>query len=110
MKHVWTIFKRELSSYFSQPIAYAIIVIFLLLSMVLTFTLGRFIEVGDASLGYSFFTYLPFVLMVLVPAVGMRLWSEELRTGTIELIGTYPISLWSGSSSPPPPSGYSPSL
>ncbi|MEP4078820.1 ABC transporter permease [Haloferula sp.] len=95
MKHVWTIFKRELSSYFSQPIAYAIIIIFLLLSMVLTFTLGSFIEVGDASLSYSFFTYLPFVLMVLVPAVGMRLWSEELRTGTIELIGTYPISLWS---------------
>lgn len=95
MNSVWTIFKRELSSYFSQPIAYAIIVIFLLLSMIFTFTLGSFIEAGDASLTYSFFLYLPFVLMVLVPAVGMRLWSEELRTGTIELIGTYPIPLWS---------------
>jgi len=95
MKDVWTIYKRELGSYFSQPIAYTIIVIFLLLSMVLTFTLGSFIEAGDASLTYSFFLYLPFSLMVLVPAVGMRLWSEELRSGTIELIGTYPISLWS---------------
>ena len=95
MKDVWTIYKRELSSYFTQPIAYTIIVIFLLLSMILTFTLGRFIDAGDASLTYSFFLYQPFVLMVLVPAVGMRLWSEELRSGTIELIGTYPISLWS---------------
>ena len=95
MKDVWTIYKRELSSYFGQPIAYAIIIIFLLLSMVFAFTLGNFIEAGDASLTYSFFLYLPFVLMVLVPAVGMRLWSEELRTGTVELIGTYPISLWS---------------
>lgn len=95
MKDVWTIYKRELGSYFGQPIAYAIIVIFLLLSMVFTFTLGNFIEAGDASLTYSFFLYLPFVLMVLVPAVGMRLWSEELRSGTVELVGTYPISLWS---------------
>ncbi|BCX49376.1 ABC transporter permease [Haloferula helveola] len=94
MKDVWTIYKRELSSYFGQPIAYAIIVIFLLLSMVFTFTLGNFIEAGDASLTYSFFLYLPFVLMVLVPAVGMRLWSEELRSGTVELLGTYPISMW----------------
>jgi len=95
MKNVWTVFKRELNSYFTQPIAYAIIIIFLLLAMVFTFTLGNFIEAGDASLTYSFFLYLPFSLMILVPAVGMRLWSEELRTGTIELIGTYPISLWS---------------
>lgn len=95
MKDVWTIYKRELLSYFNHPIAYAIIVIFLLLSMVFTFTLGNFIEAGDASLTYSFFLYLPFILMVLVPAVGMRLISEELRSGTIELVGTYPISLWS---------------
>ncbi|MBB5353351.1 ABC-2 type transport system permease protein [Haloferula luteola] len=94
MKDVWTIYKRELASYFSQPIAYAIIVIFLLLAMVFTFTLGNFIEAGDASLTYSFFLYLPFILMVLVPAVGMRLISEELRSGTLELVGTYPISLW----------------
>jgi ABC-2 type transport system permease protein len=95
MKDVWTIYKRELGSYFSHPVAYAIIIIFLLLSGIFTFTLGNFIEAGDASLTYSFFLYLPFILMVLVPAVGMRLMSEELRSGTIELLGTYPISLWS---------------
>lgn len=93
--NTWTIFKRELSSYFSHPIAYAIIIVFLLIAMIFTFTLGAFLEAQDASLTYSFFTYLPFVLMVLVPALGMRLISEELRTGTIELLGTMPISTWS---------------
>jgi len=95
MKNVWTIFKRELGSYFGHPIAYAVIVVFLLLSMIFSFTLGSFLDVQDASLTYSFFAYLPFVLMVLVPAVGMRLISEELRTGTLELLGTMPISMWS---------------
>jgi len=91
----WTIFKRELSSYFGHPIAYAVIVTFLLLSMIFAFSMGSFMSVQDASLTYSFFTYLPFVLMVLVPAVGMRLLSEEQRTGTIELLGTMPIPMWS---------------
>ena len=95
MKHVWTIFKRELGSYFSHPIAYAVIVVFLLLSMGFAFTLGGFMQVQDASLTYSFFTYLPFILMVLVPAVGMRLLAEEQRSGTIELLGTMPIPMWS---------------
>ena len=95
MKNVWTIFKRELSSYFSHPIAYAVIVVCLLLSMVFTCTLGGFMEVQDASLTYSFFAYLPFILMVLVPAVGMRLLAEEHRSGTIELLGTMPIPMWS---------------
>ncbi len=93
--NTWTIFKRELSSYFSHPIAYAVIVVFLLLSMIFAFTFGSFIDSRDASLTYSFFYFLPFVLMVLVPAVGMRLLSEELRSGTIELLGTMPISMWS---------------
>ena len=95
MKNVWTIFKREVGSYFSHPIAYAVIVVFLLLSMVFAFTLGGFFDAQDASLTYSFFAYLPFVLMVLVPAVGMRLLSEEQRSGTIELLGTMPIPMWS---------------
>ena len=89
------IFKRELSSYFSQPTAYAIIVVFLLLSLGFTFTFGNFMRVGDASLEYSFFFWHPWVFMVLVPAVGMKLWSDEQRTGTIELLGTFPISVWS---------------
>lgn len=93
--NTWTIFKRELCSYFSHPIAYAVIVIFLILSMILAFTFGGFIDSRDASLNYSFFYFLPLVLMVLVPALGMRLISEELRSGTIELLGTMPVSMWS---------------
>jgi ABC-2 type transport system permease protein len=95
MRNVWTIFKREIGSYFSHPIAYAVVVVFLILSSVLAFTLGGFFDVQDASLTYSFFAYLPFVLMVLAPAVGMRLLSEEQRSGTIELLGTMPIPMWS---------------
>jgi ABC-2 type transport system permease protein len=95
MKNVWTLFKRELVSYFTHPIAYAVIVVFLFLSMLLAFTLGSFLDAQDASLTYSFFLYLPLVLMVLVPAVGMKLWTDEQRNGTIELLGTFPISTWS---------------
>ncbi len=90
-----TIYKRELTSYFSQPTAYAIIVVFLLASMALTFTFGGFMRVGDASLEWSFFFWHPWIFMLLAPAVGMRLWSDEQRTGTIELLGTFPLSIWS---------------
>lgn len=92
MKNVLTIFKREIVSYFSHPIAYVVIVVFLFLAMLLTFTFGDFIATGDASLSYSFFLYLPLLLMILVPAVGMKLWTDEQRNGTIELLGTFPIS------------------
>ncbi len=91
----FTIYKRELSSYFSQPTAYAIIVIFLLFSLGLTFTFGEFMRVGDASLQWTFLFWHPWVYMLLVPAVGMRLWADEQRTGTIELLGTFPVSTWS---------------
>ena len=92
MKNILTIFKREIVSYFTHPIAYVVIVVFLFLSLILAFTFGTFLEARDASLTYSFFLYLPLVLMVLVPAVGMRLWADEQRNGTIELLGTFPIS------------------
>ena len=88
----FTIYKRELASYFSQPTAYAIIVIFLLFSLGLTFTFGDFIRVGDSSLEYSFIFWHPWIFMLLAPAVGMRLWADEQRTGTIELLGTFPIT------------------
>jgi ABC-2 type transport system permease protein len=90
-----TIYKRELSSYFSQPTAYAIIVIFLLLSMGLTFSFGKFMTIGDASLEWTFFFWQPWIYMLLAPAVGMKLWADEQRTGTIELLGTFPVSTWS---------------
>lgn len=90
-----TIYKRELSSYFSQPTAYAIIVIFLFLSMGLAFSFGKFMSIGDASLEWTFFFWQPWIYMLLAPAVGMRLWADEQRTGTIELLGTFPVSTWS---------------
>ena len=90
-----TIYKRELTSYFAQPTAYAIIVIFLLVVMGLTFTFGGFIPAGDASLSSQFFAWHPWIFMFLAPAVGMRLWSDEQRNGTIELLGTFPLSTWS---------------
>jgi ABC-2 type transport system permease protein len=91
----FTIYKRELASYFGQPTAYAIIVIFLALSMGLTFSFGNFMRVGDASLEWTFFFWHPWIFMLLAPAVGMKLWADEQRTGTIELLGTFPLSTWS---------------
>jgi ABC-2 type transport system permease protein len=90
-----TIYKRELKSYFGQPTAYAVIVIFLLLSMGLTFTFGNFMRVGDSSLEWTFFFWHPWLYMLLAPAVGMKLWADEQRTGTIELLGTFPVTTWS---------------
>lgn len=91
MSPINIILKRELSAYFATPVAYIFIVIFLMLSGVFTFYLGRFFEQGQASL-VSFFNFIPWLYLVLIPAVAMRLWSEERRSGTIELLMTLPIS------------------
>jgi len=92
--NIKTIAKRELGAYFSSPLAYVFIVIFLLLCGVFTFArqLGAFFERGEASLIRSFFTWHPWFYLFLVPAVGMRLWAEERRVGTIELLLTMPIT------------------
>lgn len=90
-----TIYGRELKSYFGQPTAYAVIVIFLLLATGFTFTFGNFMRVGDASLEWTFFAWHPWIYMLLAPAVGMKLWADEQRTGTIELLGTFPVTTWS---------------
>lgn len=87
------IMKRELGGYFTSPIAYVFLVIFLLLTGFFTFTVGNFFERGEASL-VSFFTWHPWLYLFLVPAVGMRLWSEERRLGTLELLLTLPITTW----------------
>ncbi|MCP5538461.1 MAG: ABC transporter permease subunit [Akkermansiaceae bacterium] len=92
---MFTIFKRELKSYFTQPTAYAVICIFLFMSLFLTFTMGNFIQTGDANLEWSFFFWHPWIFMLLAPALGMRLWSDEQRSGTIELLGTFPTTIWS---------------
>src|SRR5260370_1111434 len=94
MKTIWTIAKRELSIYFSSPVAYVFIVIFLLLAGFFTFDVGSFFERGVADLSPSFFIWHPWLYLFLVPAVGMRLWSEELRSGTIELLFTISVTNW----------------
>lgn len=91
--NIRTIAKRELVGYFASPVAYVFIVIFLLLTGFFTFMLGGFFERGEASLT-AFFIYHPWIYLFLVPAVGMRLWSEERRSGTMELLLTMPITTW----------------
>jgi ABC-2 type transport system permease protein len=85
------VLKRELSGYFGSPVAYVFIVIFLLLVGFFTFNVSNFYEMGQADLR-GFFQWHPWVYMFLIPAVAMRLWSEERRLGTIELILTMPIT------------------
>jgi ABC-2 type transport system permease protein len=85
--------KRELSSYFTSPVAYVFLVIFLLLTGFFTFTAGNFFERGEASLA-AFFGWHPWIYLMVVPAIGMRLWAEERRSGTLELLFTLPISTW----------------
>jgi ABC-2 type transport system permease protein len=85
--------RRELAGYFATPVAYVFIVIFLMMAGALTFTLGGFFQRGQADLG-PFFTFVPWLFLFLVPALTMRLWAEERRLGTIELLLTLPIPQW----------------
>jgi ABC-2 type transport system permease protein len=93
MSNIWTITKRELAGYFNSPVAYVFLVIFLLMTGGFTFLIGQFMDSNQANLR-TFFTWHPWLYLFLVPAVGMRLWSEERRLGTMELLLTMPISLW----------------
>ncbi len=93
MANVFTIAKRELAGYFGTPIAYVFLVIFVILSGVVTFHLGNFFARGSADLS-AFFNYVPWLLLVFIPAVSMRLWAEERKSGTVELLMTLPISPW----------------
>jgi ABC-2 type transport system permease protein len=93
MSAITTVFRRELRSYFVTPVAYVFIVIFLILSGAFTFYLGNFYERGQADL-QPFFTFHPWLYLFLVPAVSMRLWSEERKSGTIELLLTLPLTMW----------------
>lgn len=93
--NIKTIAKRELEEYFSSPLAYVVIVIFLLLIGFFTFSAaGGFFERGQANLAGPFFVWHPWLYLFLVPAVGMRLWAEERRVGTLELLFTMPITPW----------------
>ena len=93
LRHILTITKREFAGYFASPVAYVFIVIFLLLSGFFTFMVSGFFAQGQANL-LGFFAWHPWLYLFLVPAVGMRMWSEERRLGTIELLLTMPITPW----------------
>ena len=93
MNKVSVVFRRELRSYFATPLAYVFIVIFLVLAAVFTFQLGGLFERGQADL-QSFFRWHPWLYLVLIPAISMRLWAEERNSGSIELLMTLPITLW----------------
>jgi ABC-2 type transport system permease protein len=91
MNQISPIFKREFLGYFRSPVAYVFLIGFLVISVGLAFFLGGFFRAGIASLE-SYFNFLPWIFVILVPAVGMRLWAEERRTGTVELMFTLPIT------------------
>lgn len=90
---VVNVMRRELAGYFSTPVAWVFITIFLVMSGVFTFYIGRFYERGIADLD-PFFQFHPWLYLFLVPAMAMRLWAEERRSGTVELLLTLPITLW----------------
>jgi len=93
MSGVFAVFKRELASYFATPIAYVFILIFLIVSAWFTFYYGGFYEAGQADLG-AFFYWHPWLYLLLVPALSMRLWAEERKSGSIELLMTLPLETW----------------
>lgn len=92
MNNIWYIFRRELTGYFVTPVAYVFLVIFLAMAGAFTFYLGNFFERGQADL-QAFFGFHPWLYLFMMPAIAMRLWSEERKTGTIELFLTLPISM-----------------
>ncbi|MGK2872146.1 MAG: ABC transporter permease subunit [Alphaproteobacteria bacterium] len=87
------VLQREFMGYFATPLAYIFIVIFLFLSGLTTFYVGQFFEAGEASLK-NFFLFHPWLYLFLIPAISMRLWAEEAKSGTIELLLTLPVPLW----------------
>jgi len=93
LKPVGIITRRELASYFATPVAYVFIIIFLVFTGLCTFYLGGLFERGQADL-LALFKFLPWMYLFLVPAVSMRLWAEEHKTGSIELLLTQPVTTW----------------
>jgi ABC-2 type transport system permease protein len=91
MSQITPVLKREFLGYFRSPVAYVFLIVFLMASVGLAFFIGGFFKANLASLE-SFFTFHPWLFLFLIPAVGMRLWSEEKRTGTVELLFTLPVT------------------
>ncbi len=92
MTNVVAVMRRELAGYFVTPVAYVFIVVFLFVNGVFTFYVGGFFERGQADLK-SFFQFHPWLYLFFIPAIAMRLWAEERKTGTIELLLTLPIGI-----------------
>jgi len=92
-RNIGTVFKREFSGYFATPVAYVFLIVFLALAGAMTFFIGNFFQRNQADLD-SFFVFHPWVYLFLMPAIAMRLWAEERKTGTVELLFTLPIATW----------------
>ena len=93
LRNVSSIFKREFAAYFTTPVAYVFLIVFLALAGALTFYIGNFFDRNQADLE-AFFTFHPWLYLFLIPAISMRLWAEERKSGTVELLLTMPVSLW----------------
>ncbi len=93
MKSLLAIYRRELVSYLTTPTAYVFVAVFLLAIGMFTFQAGRFFDLGRADLS-SFFVFHPWLFLVFLPAIAMRLWAEELRSGAIEVLLTLPAPTW----------------
>ncbi len=93
MRELSAVFRRELGGYFATPLAFIFIVIFLFTMGAFTFNMGGYFEIGQADL-QIFFNFHPWLYLFLIPAISMRLWAEERRTGSIELLLSLPIPLW----------------
>lgn len=94
MSLLWTVTKREFAGYFATPLAFVFIIVFLLANGLATFYLGAYFAMGQADLA-SFFMFHPWLYLFFLPAISMRLWAEERRNGSIELLLTLPVPLWS---------------
>jgi ABC-2 type transport system permease protein len=93
LRNVCSIFKREFAAYFTTPVAYVFLIVFLALAGALTFYIGNFFDRNQADLE-AFFTFHPWLYLFLIPAISMRLWAEERKSGTVELLLTMPLTLW----------------
>jgi ABC-2 type transport system permease protein len=91
--YIWPVFRREFAAYFATPIAFVFLAVFLVSMGVFTFYVGHFFETGIANL-VIFFSYQPWLYLFLLPALAMRLWAEEKRSGSIELLLTLPLPVW----------------
>ena len=93
LRNIKAIFAREFTGYFTTPVAYVFLIVFLALAGALTFYIGNFFDRNQADLE-AFFTFHPWLYLFLIPAISMRLWAEERKSGTVELLLTLPVSLW----------------